>query len=54
MHAPHYIAIALLLLQLIVAPILHGRTLKGNGVVKVIDTLVWVLLLWWGGFWSVS
>lgn len=52
MHAPQILVICLLAFWLTSAPIVHGKQSTRNGVVMVIDAMVWVLVLWWGGFWS--
>ena len=53
MGAPQIIAIVLMAIGLVLELILHGETTtrKHNFIVDLIGKMVWVALLYWGGFW---
>jgi len=52
MHAPQFIMLGLCVLSLITHTVNHGKTREYNAYYMYVDTVFWLLLLYWGGFFS--
>lgn len=52
LHAPQIVCLCLLAINVITAPITHGKTKTQNGVMDCVNAAIVLLLLYWGGFWS--
>ena len=51
MYGPQITAAVIMTAALVVCLYSHGETMKCNFFAKLFSTIIWVLILYWGGFW---